>query len=315
MITIGGVLAILFVLYEWKLAPIPIMPLRITRYPSCGILYVQNFFTGMVFFSNFFYLPIYFQSVRGYSPLVSGALLLPLIIATATGSISSGQIMARTKRYKWLVVAGFGLWTVGTGLKMTFHRDSQLWLIVVSGIIEGVGIGWTLQPTLVAILANSLNEDRAVATGLRNFLRTVGGAFGLTLSGAILNNVLRAKLEGLPYISESLLQNLASSTYGLASEGLSSEQEDTVLAAFMDGLHDIFILYVASAGFNFLLSVFIRDTSLKVKKEGDVEVGPTPSSSAPGEESETDVERTGKERERARKTDTRDRLFGVLQRA
>ncbi len=113
------------------------------------------------------------------------------------------------------------------------------------------------------------------------------------MSGAILNNVLHAKLEGLPYISESLLENLASSTYSLSSEGLSSQQEDTVLAAFMEGLHDIFILYVASTGLNFVTSIFVRNTSLKAKKEPDIEATPEPSSQTPGAESETVVERYG----------------------
>ncbi|KAF2501591.1 major facilitator superfamily transporter [Lophium mytilinum] len=265
MLTVGLCLAISFVLYEWKIAPIPIMPVHLVRYPHCPMLYLQNFFTGICFFGNFFYLPIYFQSVLSFSPLESGALMLPLIILTSITSILSGQFMSRKGRYMPLVVTGFTVWTIGTGLKCAFSRSTRLWNIIVVLIVEGCGIGFTLQPTLVAILANSRAEDRAVSTGLRNFLRTVGGAFGLIVSGAILSNTLRTRLSGLPFMSHELLESLTSSTYGLKELNLTKDETDLVLSAYMNGLKYIFIMYCASAGANFLMCAGIGNTDLKAK--------------------------------------------------
>jgi hypothetical protein len=85
----GVVLTILFVLYEWKLAFLPIMPLRLFRASHCWALYLQSFLTGLAYFGNFFYLPIYFQSILRFSPLVSGALILPVVITTSIASIAS----------------------------------------------------------------------------------------------------------------------------------------------------------------------------------------------------------------------------------
>ncbi|RDW67602.1 MFS general substrate transporter-11 [Coleophoma cylindrospora] len=271
MMLCGGFLAVVFLFYEWKFAKIPIMPLHITLYPSCGLLYFQNFFTGLVFFGNFFYLPIYFQSIRGYTAIESGALLLPLIIATSGSSLVAGQIMSRTGYYKLVIVAGFMVWSIGGGLKCLFHRHTSLRILIVSGIVEGLGVGFTLQPTLVAILANSRQTDRAVATGLRNFVRTIGGSTGLAVSGAILNNTLRTKLSGLSFITPTLLDTLSSSTYGLSSLGLTSEEKNTVLDAYMAGLEHIYLLYVCSTGLNLLISILIRDTSLIKKSAADVQ--------------------------------------------
>ncbi|RDW74160.1 MFS general substrate transporter-61 [Coleophoma crateriformis] len=271
MIICGGLLAVVFLLYEWKFAKIPIMPLHITLYPSCGLLYFQNFFTGLVFFGNFFYLPIYFQSIRGYTAIESGALLLPLIIATSCSSLIAGQIMSRTGYYKLVIVAGFMIWSIGGGLKCLYHRHTPLRTLIASGIVEGIGVGFTLQPTLVAILANSRQTDRAVATGLRNFVRTIGGSTGLAVSGAILNNTLRTKLSGLSFITPALLDTLSSSTYGLSSLGLTAEEKNSVLDAYMAGLEHIYLLYVCSTGLNLLISIFIRDTSLIKKAAVDVQ--------------------------------------------
>ena len=266
MLTVGGFTAIAFLLYEWKIAPIPILPGRLVKYPHCPALYLQNFFTGMCFYGNFFYLPIYFQSVLDHSALISGALLLAVIIATSASSITSGQMMSRSGRYMWIVVIGFLLWTIGTGLKCAFDRTTKDWHIVIVLIIEGLGTGMTLQPTLVAILSNSSNSDRAVATGLRNFIRTIGGAFGLIISGAILSNILDRDLSHLSFITGPMLRNLTSSTYSLQSMGFSNYEKSIILDSYMRGIRYIYIMYTASAGANLILCIWIGNTSLKAKK-------------------------------------------------
>lgn len=266
MLTVGVCTAFAFILYEWKLAPIPIMPVRLVKYPHCPALYIQNFFTGMCFYGNFFYLPIYFQSVLGFSALVSGALLLAVIIATSITSIVSGQMMSRSGRYMWIVAVGFVLWTLGTGLKCVFSRTTAVYHIVLVLIVEGLGIGMTLQPTLVAILSNSSNTDRAVATGLRNFIRTIGGAFGLIISGAILANTLDRDLSHHLFMRKDILQSLTSSTYSLDSMGFTATEKDLVLDSYMQGIQYIYILYAVGAGANLLLCLSIGNTSLKVKR-------------------------------------------------
>ncbi|KAF2705445.1 major facilitator superfamily transporter [Pleomassaria siparia CBS 279.74] len=265
LLTVGACTAIAFVLYEWKIAPIPIMPVHLVHFPHCPALYIQNFFTGLCFYGNFFYLPIYFQSVLGYSALISGALLLAVIIPTSVTSILSGTLMTRSGRYLWIVVTGFVLWTLGTGLKCAFDRDTKVWHLVLVLAVEGLGIGMTLQPTLVAILSNSSQSDRAVATGLRNFMRTIGGAFGLIISGAILSNNLDLQLSGLPFMTPDILKSLTSSTYSLDKLGFSAAERAQVLDSYVTGIRHIYILYSASCGVNLLLCLGIGNTGLKAK--------------------------------------------------
>lgn len=91
--------------------------------------------------------PIYFQSVLGYNALESGALILPLIISSSVCSIVSGQFMSRVGRYMPCVAVGFGLWTLGTGLKCLFSRTTPLGVVIGFLIVEGLGVGLTLQPS------------------------------------------------------------------------------------------------------------------------------------------------------------------------
>lgn len=269
-LTIGVLLGVLFVLYEWKLARLPIMPLRLFRAPYCGALYAQSFLTGLAYFGNLFYLPIYFQSVLKYSALVSGALILPVIITTSVGSIVSGQYMNRIGRYRLCILTGFSLWTLGNGLMLSFRRRTSLGPLIVILIVQGAGTGLTLQPTLVALYANSRSEDRAVTTGLRNFIRTIGGAFGLVISGAILSNTLRRDLSVSGLVSMDTVAQLTSSTYVLDHLDISEEVRNIILDTYMSGLHFIFAFFIACSGLSLLLTAFVGNTSLKAPKDPEV---------------------------------------------
>ncbi|KAI4695769.1 hypothetical protein J4E81_006098 [Alternaria sp. BMP 2799] len=269
----GAVLGVLFVLHQWKLVALPIMPLRLYRAPHCWALYLQTFLIGLAYFGNFFYLPIYFQSVLRYSPLASGALILPVVITTSFASIASGQYMNRVASYMHCILAGFALWTLGSGLTLLFDRDTGLAVLIVVLIIEGAGIGLTLQPTLVGMYANSRNEDRAVTTGLRNFIRTIGGAFGLVISGVILSNTLSRDLSKRPFVSDTLMAQLTSSTYDLDKFGLSLDQKEEVFDTYMLGLHYIFIFFTVCSGLGLALTFWVGNTSLKAPKKSDEEEG------------------------------------------
>lgn len=256
-------LAALFVLFEWKLAKLPIMPLRLYRAPHCWALYLQSFLTGLAYFGNFFYLPLYFQSVLGYDALAAGALILAVVIPTSLTSILSGQYMSRVGSYMHCILAGFALWTLGNGLTLLFNRETKLGPLIAILIVEGAGIGFTLQPTLVGMYANGRSEDRAVTTGLRNFIRTIGGAFGVVISGVILSNTLNKELGGRGIVPNDTIAQLTSSTYSLTSMGLSQQDQDIILDAYMNGLYFIFVFFTVCSGLSLVLTFWVGNTSLK----------------------------------------------------
>ncbi|CAJ0550083.1 Ff.00g100130.m01.CDS01 [Fusarium sp. VM40] len=283
-VIISVFLAVLFVLFEWKIAKLPIMPLRLYKAPHCWALYLQSFLTGLAYFGNFFYLPLYFQSVLGYNALVAGALILAVVIPTSFTSILSGQYMSRIGSYMHCILAGFALWTLGNGLTLLFNRDTKLGPLICILIVEGAGIGFTLQPTLVGMYANGRSEDRAVTTGLRNFIRTIGGAFGVVISGVILSNTLEKQLDNEGIVSDDTIAQLTSSTYSLSSMGLSQNTQDLVLAAYMQGLHYIFVFFTVCSGLSLVLTFWVGNTSLKTPPKPEAGISSTDGS---GVEDET----------------------------
>ncbi|PKX98652.1 putative MFS transporter [Aspergillus novofumigatus IBT 16806] len=261
MLVIGACSLVAFVFIEWKVASLPMLPVVFFKNKVLCALFLQSFLLGAVYQSYLYYLPLYYQNARGWSPIASAAMTAPMVGCQAVASIASGQYISRAKRYGEVIWAGFGLWTLGAGLMLLFNRHTHRAVIVVIVAITGIGIGWTFQPTLIAFQAHCTKSHRAVVISNRNFFRCLGGACGLAVSAAILQATLRSHLpNGYQY--------LAHSTYSLPSQSdISASDWSQVLDAYAKASRGVFILQVPLIGLCFAACLFIRDRGLERPKE------------------------------------------------
>uniref|UniRef100_A0A093VDZ9 Putative transporter C3H1.06c n=1 Tax=Talaromyces marneffei PM1 TaxID=1077442 RepID=A0A093VDZ9_TALMA len=246
MLTISGLLIITFVLVEWKFAKLPMMPKEVRLFQSdksANLVFLQGTLHGVVYWANLFYIPMYLQTVRGYSPILSGAIILPMVASHGVGSLVSGHIISKTGHYGPLRANDhlFELCLVGgCVVAVDLHEDKSCVGDLFDWVFAGDWIGGAFQPGLVALLAHSRKADRAVTNSLRNFLRILGGSVGLTISGTILNNTLKTQLRNtLPL---DVINTITSSAYSLSSINLSPNQYEMVMDAYMAGMHTIFVM-------------------------------------------------------------------------
>lgn len=269
MLVIGSVALLMFVLIEWKFAMMPMMPLHLFKNsPVCAIL-IQNFLLGVVYYSHLYFLPIYYQNARLFTPIKSAALTIPFVIGQAISSVLSGQYISRTKRYGEVIWSGYALWVMGSGLTLLFNRSIQPWAIVLILLVEGMGVGFVFQPTLVAAQAHSSKEDRAVVISVRNFLRSLGGATGLALSSAVFSNVLAMKTTALPETIQKQILNSILRVPDLAS--LTSSQTEIVLDACASASRAVFTIWAPFMGVCLLLCLLIKDRGLQRPEEKEEE--------------------------------------------
>jgi cyanate permease len=113
---------------------------------STNILLAVNLIIGWVFWSNLFYIPLYFQIIRGWSPSIAGSMILPMVISHGATSGLTGILVAALGHYMPIIHAGTALWMVGAISKAYFGKDTPVWAIFVFGALEGVGVGCSLQP-------------------------------------------------------------------------------------------------------------------------------------------------------------------------
>jgi predicted MFS family arabinose efflux permease len=260
LLTVGGVLGVLFLVVEWR-ATLPMMPLDMFRRPSVAAMLAQSFLFGASYFGYLYYLPLYFQNVKGLSPLMSAVVFLSLVVPQSLASIVAGFYMSKFNRYIEVIYWGFGIWSVGQGLMIMCDENTHLGLVAFFLILTGSGTGCIFQPTLVALQAHCPKEQRAVVTSNRNTLRSLGASVSLAVSGALLANTLKSSLpEELQYLASDSFAAPDLNQFDLA-------QRQQIRQAYAAASRAVFVWCFVLIAVSLALTVIIRDSGLSRETE------------------------------------------------
>lgn len=163
-----GSVAITAVFAAWQIrqgdkAMIP--PRILTKRHIWPTVLFQAFFAG-AYFISLYYLPIYFQSVDGVSPIQSGVRNLPLVATGSVFMIIAGQIVSRTGRMAPNMVIGSAAATIAYGLYNTFGEHGITGQWVGYQILSGAATGATFQMAVLTVQAHSEPAEMAMATSI-----------------------------------------------------------------------------------------------------------------------------------------------------
>jgi hypothetical protein len=131
-------------------------------------------------------LPLYLQIVKGATPTEAGLMLLPLTVGIMSGSIISGQAISRTGRYKVFPVVGAFLLVGGMLAFSRIDADTALWQTMIVMVPFGLGLGFNMQPLVLAIQNTVPPRDIGVATSSATFFRQMGGTLGTAVFLSVL---------------------------------------------------------------------------------------------------------------------------------
>jgi EmrB/QacA subfamily drug resistance transporter len=195
LIGIGALLLVAFLFVESR-AKEPIVPLDLWRNVTYTTSLVATFLVSFGFFGAVIFIPRWFQVVRDESATASGYLMFPLLIGLISSSIISGQIVARTGKYKALIIASLAIMTAGLALMTQLHADTGLPVFFAWMFITGVGIGPSFAVFTIIVQNAVPFEKLGVATSNLTFFRQIGGSVGLAIAGTAFAQGLRDQLPG-----------------------------------------------------------------------------------------------------------------------
>ncbi len=267
----GVILGLLFIWRETK-AIEPIVPLRFFRNDIFTIASLLSLISGAAMFGAMTYLPEYQQIVRGYSPMKSGLLLLPLVGGLMAAMIPSGRIISKIGKYRMFPIFGtaitaFGLFLFGHIALGTSQAVLSAWMVVL-----GVGMGLYMQVMTLAVQNSIDRKDMGAATSTVTFFRSMGASFGTAMFGAILTARLSHYLR--VYLPASASGHISTNTL---EQGTSSLRKippaiaHDVLQAFAHSFHDVFLITVPFALLAFVISFFLREVPLKTSTKETAE--------------------------------------------
>ncbi|MFI9008967.1 MDR family MFS transporter [Actinosynnema sp. NPDC053489] len=183
-----------FVFAEKRMGDEALLPLRLFKRQTFSLGNTINFILGVGMFGAMVSLPLYLQIVKGYSATQSGLMMLPLTFGIMTAAGTSGNITAKTGRYKVFPVIGFGLMTVSLFLFSTVGTDTPIAQPLVLMFFTGAGLGLCMQTLLVAIQNDAEPRDMGVATSSATFFRQIGGTVGTAVFLSILFSTVGDKI-------------------------------------------------------------------------------------------------------------------------
>ena len=267
LVVFGLTLIVVFALYEWKVAAYPILPTHIYKYRNSIAAYFIAFLHAFTFMSGSYWLPLYFQGVLGASSLLSGVYLLPFALSLSVVSSISGITIKKTGNYLIPIIFGMFVMTLGFGLFTDLGTEVNWAKLIIFEIIAGIGVGPNFQAPLIALQTNVQPRDIGSATASFSFLRQMGTSISVAIGGVIFNNEM-AKQQAT--LSGQLPPELASMLTGANAAGsvqvvgqLRGHQGDVAKGAFWHSLQTMYIVYTCFAFTGFLISLFIRQTTLK----------------------------------------------------
>jgi EmrB/QacA subfamily drug resistance transporter len=193
LIGLGLALTALFVFVESR-AREPIIPLSLFRNRTFTIAMIASFLASFGFFSAIVFLPLWYQVVQGASATAAGYQMLPFLAGLILGSVTSGQIVSRTGRYKWVTVGSLMLLALGLVLMTNLRADTPSPMLWAWMFVTGLGIGPSFA-VFTIIVQNAVPFDKlGAATSDLTLFRQVGGTVGLTFGFTIFRGALEEQV-------------------------------------------------------------------------------------------------------------------------
>lgn len=273
---------VVFILIEGKAAEPMLDPQVLTNrtFLTAALAAFMSFFGLMGIMA---YYPLFLQGVQGASGTLSGQMITPFSFFMAFMGVPAGLLLARTKRYKWMYIAGYAILTASLFAMIRFDVGTPIWLGVLVTAIAGLGLGTI--PTINTLVVQFAVPKRllGVAVGGIFFFVMMGMAIAPSLLGSAMNaayarslaNTLPAGLNQV--VDEATLASLGDPRVLLSPQAMSAIQEtirdqallnQTVLAirsALESSLKTVYLIGAITMFLSFLMILTIPEVSMDVE--------------------------------------------------
>jgi MFS family permease len=157
-------------------------------------VFVMGFCLMAALLSMSTFMPLFLQVSTGVSATRSGLMLTPQSIGISFMATVGGYLVSRTGRYKWTMLIGGALAALSLLLLTRIGPETGALDLAPTLFVLGLGLG-LIFPNLTLSVQNAVGiEDLGIGTSTANFFRSMGGAFGAAIAGALLTHRLNREL-------------------------------------------------------------------------------------------------------------------------
>jgi hypothetical protein len=217
---------------------------------------------GAVLYSFVYFLPIWFQAIKGASAWKSGIMLTPLLLSMIIASIVAGILVTVFGYYVPAMIASSIFMSIGAGLLTTFQTTTNHSKWIGYQVVFGAGIGMGMQQPLICAQTVLKLQDIPVGTSLLVLMQSLGGCIFLAVTQNVFLNRLIGGLATVPGIDPRIVLNTGATNlnFGPAIEKV-----------YNDALTQTYYVPVAMSAISICGSLAMEWRSVKAKKKKSVE--------------------------------------------
>ena len=188
----------------------PTMPPKLFSNRTSISIFVMAFVHGILLLYVTYFMPVYFQAVRGATPTRSGVDVFPIVTTIAPAAAVTGVLVTVTGKYRLYHFLGFGLMAAGCGSLSTLDANSSMGAWIGFQLVFGLGNGMVFNTMIPPLLASLPSSEVATATATWTFMRSFGQIWGIAIPSAIFNQridtLVHTHLVALPNIAQLLVR-------------------------------------------------------------------------------------------------------------
>ncbi|HEV8174276.1 MAG TPA: MDR family MFS transporter [Actinoplanes sp.] len=278
---IGLIGLVAFIFAERAYKDEALLPLRLLANRTVAVGASSSTIVGMAMFGGLLTVPLYLQIVKGSTPTVAGLQMIPFVVGIMAGSVASGQLIARTGRYRIFPIIGSTLMAIALGLFALIGADTPLWRTMLIMVLMGLGLGGNMQPMITAVQNAVSPREIGVATSSVTFFRSMGGTLGTAIFLSVLFNVLPSKIstayqaaQRTPEFQQALAADPSQAQVLRQAQGGAALSDTSFLSrlsdvvahpfkvGFSEGVHVVFLMALAVMIVGLIVVLFLPEIPL-----------------------------------------------------
>ncbi|CZR52547.1 related to major facilitator (MFS1) transporter [Phialocephala subalpina] len=268
LLTGCGITFILFCIWQWWKADGALMPPRIMKQRTVAASCAAAFFIYSAILIHSYYLPMWFQAIKGDSAVHSGVNMIPYVVANAIFSLLAGIFVSKNGYFVAPAIVGMTIGTVGAGLISTFNVNTPSSYWIGCEILASAGIGMAIQQGFTAVQIVLPLDEVAIGTAAVVAFQSLGGAIFVSVGNTILQNTLLSSASSLPGVDIRAVIDAGASDF---RNHVTAEQLPGLLNVYNNALHNVFIAAIPMAGLAIFACCGMEWRNVKDSKKADEE--------------------------------------------
>ncbi|KAK5807049.1 hypothetical protein VI817_001307 [Penicillium citrinum] len=264
LFVVFGVLMIAFLFLQWHGQERATVPPRMMKNRNVWGSAWYAAALGGAYFVLTYYLPIWFQAIKDASPIKSGIMNLPMILAVVVVSLLAGGLVSACGYYTPFMIASSIIMTIGAGLLTTLEVDSGHPKWIGYQALFGIGLGLGMQQPMIVMQTALKSVDVPCGTAIVMFSQTLGGAIFVSVGQNVFQNQLFQNIAH--YAPDANAVKVLSAGATMVRSVVSGAALERVLYAYNEAIMQTFYVSVAMSALTLVGPIFIEWLSVKGKK-------------------------------------------------